>query len=180
MSFYGTVGEADAYHSMRGNDSWSALSTPAKEAALVRAADYIDRFFVEKLASGRYSSLWCGKQVTTTQPRAFPRDGVTFYGEAVGDNITPTAIEEASYEAALREASTPGSLLPDYTENTTSGAVVQETVGPLTIKYSDMSKERRDHLWGGRPPNMPVIPTIDGMVAGYLCRRLEGPAVRVV
>ena len=174
MSFYGTVAEADTYHDDRGNATWEALDTEEKEAALTRASDYLDRFYVEKLASGRWVTMWCGVKTVSTQARAWPRDNATHYGEAVTDGTTPEAIEHAAYEAALREAATPGSLLPDFTA-TSQGAVTQETVGPITVKYAE-----NDVMRGNRPPNMPVIPVIDGIVAGYLCPRADLPGVMVV
>lgn len=179
MSFYGTVLEADAYHAARGNAAWALLSNDEKEQALTRASDYLDRFYVQKLPSGRYHPLWCGVRTSSSQARAWPRDNATFYGEPVTNGTTPTAIEHGAYEAALREAEVPDSLLPDFTPSTDQGPVTQETVGPLTVKYADNSKIM-DMCNGCRPPNMPIIPAIDGIVAGYLCPSYDYPGVRVV
>lgn len=170
MSFYGTEAAADAYHTERGNSAWDAFTSPQQEAALTRASDYLDRFFVQRLSTGSWVVMWSGEKTDPAQAREWPRDSATYYGTAVTDGTTPTAIEHATYEAALREATTPGSLMPDFTP----GNVIQETVGPLTVKYSDKEQSTE------RPPNMPVLPVVERLVAGYLVPRAVLPAVRVV
>lgn len=45
---YATVQEADQYHSIRQNTAWDDATNDAREAALVRATDYIDALYRAK------------------------------------------------------------------------------------------------------------------------------------
>lgn len=46
MTPYITVAEADSYFNARGNDKWPQLSQQQKEAAIVRATQYINALYV--------------------------------------------------------------------------------------------------------------------------------------
>lgn len=167
MSNYGTQNGADTYHSDRGNTAWADLSSEAKLAALVRGTDYIDQMYRVKLKSGRWVSQFTGKKSTVEQDREWPRDDAKDYeGNLIADGTTPEAIENATYEAALREAASPNSLMPDFTSTTARGPVTQQTVGPITVKYADLTQNTTGYE--NRPPNMPIIPSIEAILAPYL------------
>lgn len=55
---------ADAYHTDRGNSAWTG-DNAIKEAALIRATDYIDQV---------YGSRWIGNSLTEDQALAWPRE----------------------------------------------------------------------------------------------------------
>lgn len=177
MSFYGTVLGADSYHDDRGNSAWAALTEPAKESALTRGSDYVDQRYRERLASGKWASMFSGVRTDgRSQDREWPRTGATDYeGSEIGTSETPTEVENATYEAALREAAEPGSLSPDYTM---TGQVTQETVGPITVKYADTSSMKMPK--GIETPNRPIIPEIDEIIAPVLVPRYDYPAVTAV
>ncbi|MBF0374875.1 MAG: hypothetical protein HQL39_15825, partial [Alphaproteobacteria bacterium] len=42
---YVSLAYADGYHALRGNAAWAAAGQPARESALVRATDHLDRAF---------------------------------------------------------------------------------------------------------------------------------------
>lgn len=170
---YGTVEDADTYHAARGNTSWDSLADPAKEQALQRGTDYIDQRYREKLKSGRWVSMFSGTRTAgRSQDNEWPRTGATDYeGNELPDNEVPQEVEYATYEAALRESVTPGSLSPDYVP---TEQVIQDTVGPITVKYASGSGAP------GSTPNRPVIPEIDEIIAPVLVPRYDYPAVRVV
>ncbi|WP_313398189.1 DnaT-like ssDNA-binding protein [Stenotrophomonas sp.] len=108
---YISAAEADTYHANRGNAAWAALDTPAKEAALRKATDYMGI---------AYGGRWHGVRLTPGQALDWPR-GV------VG---VPEAVKRASAELALR-AST-AELAADQ-----GPAVKSETVGPISVTYAD-------------------------------------------
>jgi len=106
MSFYGTLSEADAYHADRGNSTWTGDNAD-KEVALLRGSEYIDQAF-----RSSFPGLKTGLR---SQTREWPRSwAVDVEGNAIPSDEVPIEVEHASYEAALRELTDPGSLLPDY------------------------------------------------------------------
>lgn len=107
--FYGTIMGADAYHTARGNELvWLALDETEKTTALLRASEWID---------GNYWMLFGGlKTGQRAQIREWPRTGAwDVYDYTIDPMTIPREVEQATYEAALREAVQPGSLAVDFT-----------------------------------------------------------------
>jgi hypothetical protein len=113
-----------AYHLARGNVV-PVSSTAQKEAALVRATDYLDQRF-------RYR----GEKLTgNTQSTEFPRmnaydnAGRAIYG-------IPKAVKDATAEYALRSLA--DELNPDPVRDTSGRRViaVSETIGPLSSSFT--------------------------------------------
>lgn len=169
---YGTLEGADSYHQARGNAVWAAGSDDARIGALVRATDYIDGRYRVLLASGRWSSMFPGVRTAGRgQPNEWPRTGASDYdGDPIQPDEIPEEVERATYEAALRELASPGSLSPDFIS---SEAVTREKVGPIEVTYADAPV-------AGQLPNRPVIPAIDEILAPLLRTPAVGLAVRVV
>ena len=163
MDFYGTVAEADTYHAARGNTDWTAASNDAKEQALIRATEYID---------GHYRSTFMGyKAGGRSQVREWPREDFfvlekTQWLELPSDEI-PREIEEATYEAALREL-TPGFLVPDVIPGKNKKSVSVD--GAVSVEY-----------WSDE--QYPVIKKIDQILApliasgGYRENPLSGKVI---
>lgn len=125
MSFYGAVADADTYHSDRGNSGWSGTDDE-KETALLRGSEYIDHNF--------RSSFPGYKAGLRAQTREWPRDWAYDYeNNAIPSDEVPIEVEEATYEAALRELTDPGSLFPDFTPGQQTK---REKVGPLEVEYT--------------------------------------------
>jgi hypothetical protein len=61
---YVSLAEANAYHTDRNNAAWTGTDA-VKEAALVRATDYLDQ---------TYAGRWKGEPLTDTQALAWPRE----------------------------------------------------------------------------------------------------------
>lgn len=159
--FYGSVAAADAYHAARGNTAWIGTSE-AKQAALIRASAYIDGTYYN-----RFSGSKVGGRAQTLQ---WPRTGATDAdGNAVAADSVPTEVEQATYEAVLRELAKPGSLRPDY--------VAASTV--KRVKVDVLEKEYAVSSAGGPADVTPVIGVIDAILAPLLTRWV-GPAVLVV
>lgn len=151
--FYGSVALADAYHEARLNTAWTGVaSSPAdaKEAALLRASVWLD---------GTYGARFTGTRTDgRDQSRAWPRSGATDgEGLAIASDEVPDEVLQATYEAAMRELTTPGSMSPDYTP---AQGVKSETVGPISVTYRD-----------GSGSQLPVSTTIDNILAPLLVSR---------
>jgi hypothetical protein len=170
--FYGTVAAADAYHAARANAAWAGDDV-AKQAALIRASVYIDGRYRKLLASGMWQSLFPGvKTEGRRQAREWPRTGAEDYEKhAIPSDQVPVEVEQATYEAALRELVEPGSLSPDFVAAST---VKRQKVGPIEEEFSVGAGS------DGAASVRPVISIIDEMIAPVLVARYTLPAVFVV
>ena len=134
---FASVAEADAYLAARGmTQTWIVpdagqedTNLAAKEAALIRAADFM----------GTLS--WKGQQVDWSWPLCWPRKGIPQpgnTGQHIAEDTVPAKVKNACIEiAALFYA---GEDLMAATER--GGRVQSETVGPISISYfSDASNE---------------------------------------
>lgn len=112
---YISVADADTYFAARGNATWAALTTEAKEQALRLGADYMGAV---------YGPRWCDDRLTATQALDWPR----------GVQGVPEAVKRANAELAVRASA--GPLLADQ------GAAVQsETVGPISVTYAEGARQ---------------------------------------
>lgn len=171
--FYGSVAGADAYHSARANAAWTG-SDEAKQAALIRASAYIDGKYQQQNSCGRWESMFSGvKTGGRAQELQWPRTGATDNeGAAIPPDEVPAEIERATYEAALRELVSPGSLSPDYVA---AEAIKRQKVDVLEIEYQATTTT------DGGVPTRPVLTVVDELVAPLLrSNRLCGVAVFVV
>lgn len=161
---YGTRTEADAYHSERGNAAWALATTTVRDAALILASEWID---------GKYRASFPGwKTGLRAQEREWPRTGA--YDRERHDIATteiPIEAKNATYEAALREVTTPGSLLTDYTMGKRISSVT--VVGAVSVQYEGLSSALDLQL---------SIPVVDRILApiltGAVASSLVGQFVR--
>lgn len=142
LLYYGTEDAFETYCAERG------YTIPAGdvETALTRASMFIDANFkfMGQKTGGR------------DQQRAWPRDGAQdAEGYGYNGDEVPWQIEHATYEAALRELTTPGSLLPDVTPGKLKTAV---TVGSVSVTYNN----------GGVQGEKPVLTVLGGILASLL------------
>ena len=121
---YLTVAEADAYWAARGNTVWQPLSQEAKEAAIVKAMQYID---------AKYSFI--GRLAERDQKNAWPRtnaiiDTGNYDGVRIGDDEIPIFVKDATAELALYS-------LSDELEapQTRGGRVRFEKVGEISRSF---------------------------------------------
>lgn len=129
MSYYGTTAGAMTYHADRGNTAWAAASTSDQEAALLRASDYLD---------SNWRSLFQGyKTGGRDQVREWPREYVLVMDGAqqveLDENTVPVEVEYATYEAALRELTTPGYFNPDIIPGKNKKSV--SVSGAVSVEY---------------------------------------------
>jgi hypothetical protein len=117
---YQTVAQLRTYASDRG------LTVPSSDTAceqlLVKAMDVLEVEF-----QGRYA----GYKMSSSQPLSFPRAGVYIDSYQVGYDSIPSQLQEAQLVLAIEANS--NELQPT---DDNKGAILQETVGPLTVQYA--------------------------------------------
>ena len=100
---YGTLAGWRSYATSRGNGAPALADDAAADAALLRASAYID---------GLYGRRFSGRPTGgASQEREWPRTGaVDYYGQSLDAGTIPDRVVSASYEAAILELASPGSL----------------------------------------------------------------------
>jgi hypothetical protein len=108
-SGYGTDAGFLAYMAARNRDL-DAVDPDDIAAARLVVSEWLDM---------RYRTSFGGtKSGGALQEREWPRVGaIDCYGYALPSTTVPTAIENATYEAALRELQSPGVFSPTFTPN---------------------------------------------------------------
>lgn len=148
---YIEVAEADSYHAARGNAAWADGDSEAKAAALIRASAAIDAMY-----AGRFPGQKTGGRL---QQLAWPRENwdASYIKDQEGFDIMPDEIPQeicdATCEAALRELTDPGSLMPDLDRG---GAVTKLVAGSVEIDYASNAPART------------TFSIIDGILTGLL------------
>lgn len=147
---YASAAHADAYHTLRGNTAWTALTTEVKEAYLVQATDYAEQ---------RWGLRYPGVRSVEGQALSWPRDEATDReGGAILDDVVPVGIVNAICEYALARVS--GVLSPTPT-NVNSGLVkrTRNKVGELETET--------EYVDGGSVKTYPSYPAADALMARY-------------
>lgn len=141
-----TVEFCDAYHSDRGNATWTG-TTAAKQNAIVRATDFMERRWGPFLKGQR--EFWDIDGLSFPRTFLYDRDG-----RLVED--VPIKWQQACAEYALREL-VGTTLLPDVSTDT----VTSETkkVGPIEIATSFST---------GGTEEIPEYPQADFLVTDYV------------
>lgn len=150
-----SVAFADTYLANRGNTAWALLVLADKEAAIRRAADYMQQ---------AYRLQWAGFRVKDTQALDWPRydvprsDAVGYGGNLGGYggfksvypfDAVPVEVQRANAEMALRAAA--GELTEDI-----DAPVASESVGPISVTY----------FQGGTKTK--AYPAVDRLLAPFL------------
>jgi hypothetical protein len=139
-----SVADADAYFIDRKTSTWVGLAAD-KEAALVRATDFVELTFGHRFR---------GSKLVTTQALSFPRTGVN------SDNVVPTKVKWAVAEYALRSL-TGVSLLPDPTVSTTG-----QSIKRVMEKLDGVAEIETEY--GSANVSSPRFPTADGLLQEYV------------
>lgn len=147
---FASVDEADAYLSARNIASWPVPASDleqdnnlsAKEAALVRASDYLNTL------------AWRGVKADWNWPMCWPRKDVPVPGsdKVIPADVVPVQVKRACMElAALFYA---GEDLLAAVER--GGRVASETVGPISTSYFDDAS------------NETFYPAVAGLIGDFL------------
>lgn len=134
---YASVAVADARRSARfdDTDAWLNADSDAKARWLVAATDFITQ---------QYRLLWAGYRVSPSQYLDWPRyevpmpDGPSAYSPFdtfYPNNIVPSEVVNATCDLAVKVMNGID-LNPDL-----GSAVIQETVGPITTKYAEGTRQ---------------------------------------
>lgn len=107
---YVSVEYADAYFLARGNQTWAGLGSADKEAAIIKATDYLEAAYFDK---------WRGERLKSGQSLSFPRSPFGM----------PTKFKSAVCELAIRANA--GELMSDIERLTT-----KEKVGSIEVEYA--------------------------------------------
>lgn len=127
---YISEADADTYHTARGNTDWTNATTPQKEQALRKGADFMIQ---------RYRLQWSGYQLNSTQALDWPRSYVKRPGRwpqyyERSDQV-PVEVARANAELALRVIQGV-TLAPDLDPQVDS-----EKIGPIEIKYAQGARQ---------------------------------------
>jgi hypothetical protein len=162
---YGTLAASKIYHAARGNTAWAAADDADLEIALLRGSEYVDFTFRDQFP-GTKTGL-------RNQVREWPREwAFDTDGESIGPTVIPIEVENGTYEAALRELTAPGSLMPDVT---LGKQITEASVdGAVSVKYGGPSG-----LQGMRPTVSVVGAILAPVLTGSSARSaIVGQAVR--
>lgn len=143
---YMSLAAADAHHADRGHTEWAAVSSALREAALVRATDYIDK---------RFGHRFRGYKRTRDQALQWPRFA------AVGNDRfllppIPSQLRKATAEYALR-ALTNTPLAPD--NDAVGLRANREKVGPIETDIRVNASASKSALLD--PTSIPDYPEAD-------------------
>lgn len=129
---YGTHEGFDAYFLARGITISPSLHVDVINASLLVASEWIDNNF-----RAYFPGLKTGLR---DQEREWPRTGATdYYTYAIPADTIPVEVENATYELALIEAKTPGSLSVNYTPEKYKSVSID---GALSVEYVQFSNSQ--------------------------------------
>lgn len=151
---YATVAELRAYAAKRG------VTLPAEdsdcEALLIKAMDYLQS----------YEDRFKGSRVQATQPVSWPRVDVCVYGFYIAADAIPQALIDAQVSLAIEAQSL--DLQPTVDPTSQKGAVTEETVDVITVKYAEPAVAR----------STPSFAKADALLAPLL--KSGGSQIRVI
>lgn len=126
---YAAIAYVDTYHSDRGNTDWTGVDA-VKQAAIIKATDYIDRRFVFK-----------GVKEFTTNDLAFPRTYLYDRGGNLVEGI-PAKLAMAVAEYARIALSQELFQNPVIDETGLRRIALREKVGPIETetKYAETNQ----------------------------------------
>jgi len=123
---YVSQADATAYHADRNNTDWAALTSTQKDAALIKATQYVDNTFRRK---------WIGSLYDLNQPLCWPR---TYYSQQETLILSASAQVIPAVPKQLKDAVCEAALLSLSTDLFTpiQRGVSSERVGEIAITYS--------------------------------------------
>lgn len=145
---YVDVTYCDTFHSERGNTLWTG-TTAVKQAALIKATDYITQV---------YASAFAGNRVKlSTAYLDFPRYGLY----PILSNEVPVVLKQAVCILALE------ALSADLNPNLDRGGAIKSTkVDVVEVTYMDSASSRTTR------------PSIDGLLSSILSASVGGVNVK--
>lgn len=115
--------DADAHHAARGRAEWASASVDAREAALVRATDFV---------CSHYGRRWIGSRTDRNQSLCWPRSGIYHPdGSEYPTDVIPGAVKAAVAEVALE------AIRGEISAGTVQRVIKSVSVGSLSVDYAD-------------------------------------------
>lgn len=155
---------ADDYFTDRGNATWTALSSTAKQQSLIKATDYIDK---------RFGIQFSGHPNDRNQALQWPRYGACKQnGWWISSDEIPKELKQATAEYAL-QAAIAGELIDQGETESTAAPKVGETikVGPVTVSEKFANNTSKTRLSGVdviSDSAIPEYPAADLIIAHLL------------
>lgn len=148
---YVSAADATTYHTARGNTAWTGTDA-VKEAALLKAAAYLDGHYCNRFKGGKYQPL--------EQSLQWPRIGVLIDGYVLDAYTIPQRLKDAQCELALIALS--ADLAPSV-----SAGIKREKVDVLETEY-----------FAGAPVGTTVYTAVNNLLADLLKPLNSTDAVR--
>lgn len=156
---YASLADADAYFSARAVTAWTGTDA-AKEAALVKATDYVET---------RFASSFIGSRESTDQPLSWPRRASLDGADLTG--TVPDRLKKAVMEYALQALTT--ELLSVPADQNVAGEIVRkkEKIGPVEreVEYAATAQ-------AGAAVFVKTFPQADILISSLINR--SGEAIR--
>jgi len=167
---YGTAEGFAEYHEARGREIPATWDDEYIDAALLSASEWID---------GVYGPSFIGyKTGGFEQEREWPRTAATVTSSTPNftfeTDATPDRVVNATYEAAWRQATTPGSLLADYTPGKYKSVKIE---GAISVDYRQFDNAYEIQVQIGAVDTL-LWPLIDEYSGGRNSS-LSGGSIRV-
>jgi len=138
---YVSAADATTYHGNRGNTTWAGTDT-VKDAALLKAAAYLDGHYCKRFKGTKYQPL--------DQNMQWPRIGVVIDGFVLDVDVIPQRLKDAQCELALIALS--ADLAPSV-----SAGIKREKVDVLETEY-----------FAGAPAGTTVYTAVNNLLADLL------------
>ena len=163
--FYGTV---DGYRQYCFDRNTNNVNHPDDkiQAALVVASEWLDAEY-----RGSFPGLKVGLR---EQVREWPRTGAQdIYGYAISEASVPVEVVNATYEAAIRELTSSGSLSVDYTPARYKRASIDGAVD-VEYRHFDSPSEAQTRIMIVDQVLRPVLTGRLGMVSNTVGQAVRG------
>jgi len=138
---YVSAADATTYHTNRGNATWTGTDA-VKEAALLKAAAYLNGHYCKRFKGAKYLPL--------EQSMQWPRVDVLVDGYLIATTTIPQRIKDAQCELALI------ALGADLAPNISAG-IKREKVDVLETEY-----------FAGAPAGTTVYTAVNNLLADYV------------
>ena len=169
---YADETDADAFQTDRGRQAWLDATTEVKEAALVRATDYID---------GRFGLKFVGAPLGDVQELAWPRSGAYYpaTGNSFPDDEVPQDILDACILYAEQVISPDGDDLSAMTELSITPDIDSSNIKRKKEKVDVLEEETEYFSGGSSLRTIQPIPEADRLIRRWLVGRgLRGLTLR--
>lgn len=158
---FADIADADAFQTDRGRTGWLESTTEVKDAALVRATDYI---------VGRWELQFAGQPVGDVQELPFPREQLRYpaSGNPFPNDEVPQDIVTATILYADQVRGPEGDDLEAMTELSITPEIASSNVKRLKEKVDVLEEETEFFAGGSVLRTIQPIPEADRLIRRWL------------